>query len=295
VPSTRITVRLALFALTALIVGLIPATPRSTIQATTPAPAATSWPGRPDVALMTDLPYLRDGHPNHRLDLYLPAGAAPFPVVVFVHGGCWNSGDKNMYAHIGRHFASRGVGVAVVGYRLFPEVSHPAQASDVAAAFAWVHRNVAAYGGDPSRMFLCGHSAGGHLATLLATDRRLLAAHGLAKGHVRGLIALSGIYSVDFVIDLAGLGGVFAGADRGQASPMTHAAGDCPPSLLLYAEDDLPTLGGQARAMHRKLEGAGAKTTLRKVEGKNHTSLIIDICLPRSDYGDEIVRWVKAQ
>src|SRR5262245_12611998 len=111
---------------------------------------------------------------RHRLDLYLPAGREGFPVVVLVHGGAWMVGDNRccgLYSSVGRYLASRGIGVAMPNYRLSPRVRHPHHVRDVAEAVAWTRANIAQYGGDPSRLFLMGHSAGGHLVSLLATDR----------------------------------------------------------------------------------------------------------------------------
>lgn len=284
-----------LLASAALIFGLAQAVP--------PAPARASQSNdtprearrySPDIALVTDVAYANDNNSAHRLDLYLPAKEAAFPVVVFVHGGCWNSGDKNMYAHIGRHFASRGVGVAVVGYRLSPAVAHPGHIEDVAAGFAWVHKNIATYGGDPQRLFLAGHSAGGHMVALLATDGKYLAAHGLSVKNVRGVVAISGVYSINYLIDLAGLSKVFAGSDRNDASPISHAAvANVPPFLILYAEKDLPTLGTQAQKLQKLLSASGNQTELQKVAGHDHKSIIIDVCLPESEYGQQMIQWVK--
>src|SRR5262245_33646251 len=128
------------------------------------------------MASFRDLAY-RDGRdPKQTLDLYAPEGKG-WPVMVFVHGGGWNSGDKDLkvegtaiYADVGRFFASQGVGTAVVNYRLLPRVSWRDQITDVAGAVAWLHRHAADYGGDPSQFFLAGHSAGAQLAARVALD-----------------------------------------------------------------------------------------------------------------------------
>jgi acetyl esterase/lipase len=141
---------------------------------------------------------------RHRLDLYLPDGKRDYPVLVLVHGGAWMLGDKSLFGWgpaIGRHFASRGIGVVMPSYRLSPGVRHPEHVRDVARAVAWAAAHVADYGGSSSKLFLCGHSAGGHLVALLATDPTYLKAEGLPLALIRGVIAVSGVYRVP-VLDL---------------------------------------------------------------------------------------------
>src|SRR5262245_37016196 len=163
--------------------------PEAAAAAKAPAPAY-------EVRWVRDVAYYDgpDADPaKHKLDLFLPKGPKDFPVVVFVHGGAWHRGDKSflgVYSSLGAFLARHGVGAAVVNYRLSPAVRHPEHAHDVARAVAWVHGNVARYGGRPDELFLCGHSAGGHLVALLATDPSYLKAEGVKPGAVRGVIAL---------------------------------------------------------------------------------------------------------
>ncbi len=141
------------------------------------------------VEVIKDIAYssAKDADPaRHKLDLYLPKGKKGFPVLVFVHGGGWSKGDRKSFARQGATFARAGVGVASVGYRLSPAVVHPAHIQDVARAFAYIHGHIAKYGGRPDRMFISGHSAGGHLAALLATDESYLQREKLSLKDVRG-------------------------------------------------------------------------------------------------------------
>jgi acetyl esterase/lipase len=112
-----------------------------------------------------------DADPDkHQLDLYLPKGQKDFPTLFFVHGGTWKSGDRKQYPKLGETFASRGIGMVIINYRLSPKVQHPAHIQDVAKAFAWTCNNIGHYGGLADQIFCCGHSAGGHLVALLATE-----------------------------------------------------------------------------------------------------------------------------
>ncbi len=136
--------------------------------------------------------------------MFAPKGAANRPVVLFVHGGAWMFGDKDMlglYRDVGRFFARHGAVAVCINYRLVPFVKHPDQVKDVARAFAWVRAHVRDYGGDPDRIFLCGHSAGGHLVALLATDDEYLKNPELKlnaedRAALKGVMAVSGIYRI---------------------------------------------------------------------------------------------------
>lgn len=124
------------------------------------------------------------------LDVYRPTkkSATPYPVVVFIHGGNWNSGSKNIYWFIGRRLAKQGVVAVIISYRLSPAVQVPAMADDCAQAVAWTSRHITEYGGDPNRIYVMGHSAGGGLAALLATKNELFTRLGLPKNPVKGAI-----------------------------------------------------------------------------------------------------------
>jgi acetyl esterase/lipase len=136
---------------------------------------------------------------RHRLDLFLPRGAKDYPVVLLIHGGAWMVGDNRccgLYSSVGEFLASRGIAAVLPNYRLSPEVKHPEHIRDVARAFAWTRAHIAEYGGRPEQLFVAGHSAGGHLAALLATDETYLKAEGLCAADIRGVITVSGVYRI---------------------------------------------------------------------------------------------------
>ena len=153
--------------------------------------AGTARPATAQSRVTADIAYVAGGGPRQQLDLFLPERAG-FPTFLFVHGGSLQSGDRKEVpaADLCRRFNEWGFGCAATGYRLFPEVDWPSPASDVAAAVAWLHEHLPAHGGDGDGLFLLGHSSGCTLASLVATDERLLAPHGLRPSDLAGVVAL---------------------------------------------------------------------------------------------------------
>src|SRR5437762_7696990 len=155
-----------------------------------------------EIQIVRDIPYYEGADADkvkHKLDLFLPKGQKEFPVVLFVHGGAWLHGDKSflgIYSAVGMFFARHGIGAVVTNYRLSPAVQHPEHVKDVARAFAWTYKNIDKYGGRADQIFVCGHSAGAHLVSLLATDETYLKAVGLTPKCVKGVIPISGVYSI---------------------------------------------------------------------------------------------------
>ncbi|MEE9456342.1 MAG: alpha/beta hydrolase [bacterium] len=251
---------------------------------------AASSCGSSDVVVHKDVPYYDGpGHDakKHLLDLYLPAGAENFPVLLFVHGGGWRHGHKdgdfNFYHRLGKGLARRGVGVAVAAYRLAPKHKFPAQAEDVARATRWVYENIGEYGGDPQRLFLCGHSAGAHLVALVALDEKYLEAEGLPPDAVAGVVGISGPYDVEYMSEE---GGWFVRryfvvptfgdepATWAEASAPNYARANAPPFLLIYAERDYAGLAAQAYRLAAAFAARGVQTPVHEVAGRNHLTII---------------------
>ncbi len=215
------------------------------------------------------------------LDIYLPSGSGNFPVLFFVHGGAWSSGEKETYGSVGYFYAKKGYVTLVVDHRLSPQVIHPAHIEDVAKAFAWTKHTIANYGGDPNKVYLCGHSSGAHLVSLLVTNQKYLTKEGIDRSGIRGVVAISGIYSLGRNINFAGYGYIFPTNEaKKDASPINFIDRGTPPFLLLYADSDITTLGSQATNFNKALQGHGVHSILHCVKGCDHVTVLLDCVTP---------------
>ncbi|MBB3172982.1 acetyl esterase/lipase [Endobacter medicaginis] len=221
--------------------------------------------------------------PRQRLDLYAPARSAsrPWPVIMFIHGGAWRSGDRRAYGWVGRALAARGFVVAVVGYRLVPQIRYPAFLADNAAAWSWLRANVSHFGGDPARMVLAGHSAGAYDAAMLALDPRWLGGPGSPdRGALRGWIGLAGPY--DFLpFEGETVRAAFAGVDDPRATqPVAHVAAFDPPALLATGSEDRTVRPANSDSLARRLRAVGVPVERRVYPGLAHAGLVTTLAMP---------------
>jgi len=230
-----------------------------------------------DVQVFQNLVYYQGtGFDNikHRLDIYQPITSEPTPVLIFIHGGGWTFGDKNLYTNVGQTFARFGLTTVLVNYRLSPGVRHPSHIQDVASAFAWVYENIHIFSGDRENIFVMGHSAGGHLASLLALNKNYLQAEGLSNAMIDGVVAISGVYLIEPDSNI--LRSVFTSnpALRLDASPIDQFSLPAPPFLFLYAQFELPTLDFQAQTLHRLFVNSGGVSEIEEIRFRNHESIV---------------------
>ncbi len=252
----------------------------------------------------------------HLLDVYRPAGKDNLPVIFFVHGGGWMIGDKDDvlgiygFGSMAEALARRGVVVVLPNYRLSPKAKHPDHIKDVARAFAWTHENIAKYGGRPDQVFALGHSAGGHLVSLLATDESYLKAEGLSAKDIKGVISISGIYRVDdFDLHLSAKSeSVDASADirpfamvfgddpevLKQASPIYHVHRGLPPFLLMYGSLDYGPIKKTTKDFEAALEDKDCDVDVKRMLLRTHETEIVDL-VHGIDQGtaDEIMHFVE--
>jgi acetyl esterase/lipase len=229
--------------------------------------------------------------------------------------------------------ASQGICAILPNYRLSPNVKHPEHIKDVAQAFAWTKKHVAEFGGNADQIFLVGHSAGGHLVALLATDESWLEAVGCRINDISGVVAVSGVYHIPTSAETYSLGGstphsfhwsqllpvrsasskagdsplpgltlkvdiygpVF-GDDpivRTSASPVSHVRAGLPPFLILSAEHDLPTLPEMAQEFHRALREHDCQSELYSVQQRNHNSIMFEALEMQDAVGAAILQFVR--
>ena len=213
-------------------------------------------------------------HPRQRLDVYLPAApaTAPRPLVVFVHGGRWSSGSKNLYRFVAAGLAERGIVVVVPNYRLYPEVRMAAAAADVAQAIAWAEHAAARYGADPAGGIVMGHSAGAQLAALVATDQRWVAAAGGTP--VRALVGLAGPYDFLPLTD-DDLKDYFGPPDRYPASqPVNFVDAASAPALLVHGRADTTTRPRNTESFAAQLRASGVPVEVRLLPDEDHTAIL---------------------
>ncbi|WP_428151557.1 alpha/beta hydrolase [Brevundimonas sp.] len=221
-----------------------------------------------------DLEYGSD--PRQRFDIYAPeaAGAAsPLPVLVFFYGGGWDSGSKDLYGWAAQALAAQGFVVAVADYRLVPQVLFPVFIQDAAAATARVAEVAAQYGGDPARLGVLGHSAGAHLAMMIALDRRYMAAVG-KPDLIKAAAGLAGPY--DFLpFDVASSINAFGQApDPEQTQPLHFARADAPPLWLGHGTADVIVHDEDTILLEARMRELGGRCEAKLYPGLSHEDLI---------------------
>lgn len=230
-----------------------------------------------------------------RLDVHpaagTPAGAGA-PVVLFFHGGAIQGGDKESSRTLAALLNPRGIIVAGANYRLSPRATYPAYLHDCAAAVAWIKGNIARFGGDPGRLFLAGHSAGGYLAMMSVLGPGWLAAVGLAGADVAGIVSVSGqMVTHSTVREERGIPRSVMVVD--DAAPLRHARGFSPAILLVCAEHDMPARLEENLLMQAWLQAAGHRdVTLLCVPGRDHASVYDECAKPGDPTGQALVDFI---
>lgn len=255
-----------------------------------------------DPAIHRDIVF--DARLAPRLDVYQPTTPGPHPVLIFIHGGSWTSYPKPWFAPLGLILQTHNIVTVIPDYTLYPHATYRQMAHEVAAAIAWTLEHIADYGGNPRHVFLAGHSAGGHLAGLVACDPRYLAEVGHEVRELCGLIGMSGVYNVEaeyrfFAHQRAAerlLRGVFEGDKHfAYASPEQYVRADLPPVLLIHgdADDVVPYAIGEA--FHAALQQAGATSTFKRYAQAGHVDYLFEALRnPRAPILTDILEFIAA-
>ena len=216
-----------------------------------------------------------DVYTPHRLSAPAPQSAAA-PVLLFFYGGGWEGGTRGRYRALGRTFARAGIVTVVADYRLYPQVTYPAFVEDAAGALAWARAHIAAFGGDPGRIFLSGHSAGAYNAVMLASEPGFIAARGGSLDWIAGVIGIAGPY--DFLpLQEAAYIAIFHGANNADSQPIHHVTGVRPPMLLVTGDRDTVVDPGNSARMAAKLAAAGGQARVIRYSGVGHVGVILSL------------------
>jgi acetyl esterase/lipase len=245
-----------------------------------------------------DIPYVEKGHERQVLDVYSFQGAKNAPVVFWIHGGGWQTGDKKDVQIKPKVLCEKGFVFVSTNYRLLPAIEMGDIIRDVAKALRWTHDHAAEYGGDPKRIFVMGHSAGAQLAALVCTDDRYLKAEGLSLDIIKGCVPVDGdTYDVPAIIATAearwkahdlprakfGHREKFGNdpAKHKDFSAVTHVAKGkpIPPFLLLYVAGH-PDVSAQAQRLGNVMKEAGLPVTLFGARETTHTKINADLGKP---------------
>jgi acetyl esterase/lipase len=244
-----------------------------------------------------DIPY-DDKDKLQALDVYAPKDAKNLPVVFWIHGGGWQTGDKKEVQLKPQAFTDKGFVFVSTNYRLLPKVDMATIVRDVAKSIRWVHDHIAEHGGDPQRLLVMGHSAGAQLAALICTDERYLKAEGLSLAIVKACVPVDGdTYDVPAIIETAetrwrvhGLPPAKYGhrekfgndpEKHRDFSAVTHVAKDkgIPPFLILHVAGH-PDTTAQALRLGNVLKEAGLSATVFGAKETTHTKINADLGKP---------------
>ena len=247
---------------------------------------------RRDVRCDLDVPYGTDD--RQKLDVYLPenAGSASVPVLIFLHGGYWVLGHKDTLGFMAPPIILAPAILVTPGYRLAPGAKYPEQVDDCRNALKWVYENISGYGGDPGRIFVGGHSAGGHLASLISLQRGRLPDFGLPQDVIKGCFSVSGVFDVtDTPVDRREA--LLSDPDHArEASPLQNTAGNTVPFFLEIGENDFPNLRNQHVSMLKNLEIETAKVEAMERLGHNHFEISLDHGNMGNPWSSKVVDWM---
>ncbi|WP_316749883.1 alpha/beta hydrolase [Pedobacter gandavensis] len=225
-----------------------------------------------------------EGKISNQLNIYYPEDTiAKKGVILFIHGGSWSSGKKETYWWLGRNLARKGLVAVIINYGLAPDQQYPQMAADCATALDWVSQHIGSYGGNPERIFLMGHSAGGHLAELINADPQYLTATGF-KGEIKGVI-LNDAFGLDMqeYLSKAEKDDNYYNFLRTftenpviwtKASPLNYVQQIKNPHLIFYGAKTYPAIQIQSERLQKQLTAQHIPNEIHIIKGKKHVGMI---------------------
>ena len=267
-------------------------------DAPTKSSADSKAPAQARLNVKQDVPYADPADPRQKVDIYTPDGARDRPVVFWIHGGGWQTGDRTLIQVKPQAFVDKGFVFVSTGYRLLPNVEMGTIFRDIAKSVRWVHDHIAEHGGDPKRILIMGHSAGAQLAALICIDDRYLKAEGLSLAIIKGCVPVDGdTYDVPAIIETVETRLRVHGqpmpkwghrlkfgndpALHRDYSAVTHVAKGkgIPPFLILHVNDH-PDTSAQAQRLESVLKEAGIPARRFAAKETDHAKLNENLGLP---------------
>ncbi|NTE01990.1 alpha/beta hydrolase [Agrobacterium tumefaciens] len=224
------------------------------------------------------------------------------PVLIFIHGGSWSSGKKETYWWLGRNFARKGVVTVIINYPLAPNAQYEKMADDCALAVKWINENISGYKGSSDKIFIMGHSAGGHLAELINADPKYFNHAGI-KNPIKGVIlndpfgldlyeylttAKKDSFYFDFIRTFTDQPAVWKAA-----SPLNYVNNIKNPHLLFYGGKTYEAIKLQTPRLYQKLKENHISVEIKEVEGKSHVPMISQMIWGRNDLYKEILGFMQ--
>ena len=231
--------------------------------------------------------------PTETLDIF-PAGRPDAPIYLFIHGGYWQSLDKADFSYVAQGMVEHGVTSVVINYGLAPDFGMDEIVRQNRAAIAWTWRNAESFGGDPNRLYVSGHSAGGHLAAMLLATDWPTGFSGLPADPVKGICAISGIYDLEpirlcYVNDVLGMDEQVA--ERNSPTNLSYPV--AAPLLIAVGALESDEYRRQTQAMADRWKGLGHPLTTIIAPGLDHFSIIDQLIDPGSELVREQIRHIE--
>ena len=218
--------------------------------------------------------------PRQSLDVYVPStqtkSAKLRPVILFIYGGAWTTGNKADYVFVGESFTKAGYVTVIADYRLAPQHKYPEYVQDTALAIKWINENIQQYGGDPKQIVVMGHSAGAFNVAEAVDNKRWLNEVNVPVSHVKAVVGIAGPYSYDFRTD-GSVNAFPSNATPDQVMPDRHIRADAPPHLLLTASKDQRVKLINTQKMYAALQQQQIPVQHQVIDGAGHVSIMASV------------------
>lgn len=247
-----------------------------------------------DIAYLENSKALVQSLPN--LDIYQPAKSKNSPVIIFIHGGYWEAGNKDIYKFLGRNFANKNVVTVIPDYTLSPNGNYNTMAQEVASAVEWTKDSISRYGGDPKKIFLMGHSAGGHLIALVGTNTKYLEDVNVIKGIILNDAAgldMSTYLKANPPTEKHNYDVTWTKEPKNwiDASPIYSLTAKAPPFLMYVGTKTYPSIISQNKDFVQKLNNFQPNVTINYLN-KQHVPMMSQYFFPWNRHYKEILTFV---